>query len=220
MLHTGAAPSNSRNKSRVALLEGLRRTQEKDGLWKASSQFHSMKRPKQESNEVNTIWVLLALSYVDPLPETLVNVRARARASIEKCQPGVSTESLLLHLLLAHAERNQDRSSRLVEKLLQLQRPDGGWAAFKENADSDALTTGQVVYGLTVLGRGPTGPCVQKAAKYLLRMQQADGSWSVPWLTFNVENKKDHKEGNKVFAYWGTAWSALGLMATLPKSIP
>jgi hypothetical protein len=218
MLHTGtAAATRQPDKARQALLEGLRRTQQKDGIWTTSSQFHGIKRPKPESNEINTRWALLALSAIDALPEPLVQAQARAQQAIKGSAPGASTESLMLHLLLAHKANREERSRELLAQLLQSQRADGGWAAFKDNPDSDALTTGQVLYALGTIGRGSADPGVANAWQYLLRTQQPDGSWLVPWLAFNVENKKDHREGDRVFSYWGTTWAVLGLLYTLPK---
>jgi squalene-hopene/tetraprenyl-beta-curcumene cyclase len=217
MLYTGAVgAAKSPDQALRALLEGLRWTQQQDGLWKASGQFQGLKRPKTEANEVNTMWILLALSYVDSLPEALVQARLRAEEAIKKTKPGVSTESLMLHMLLAHKANDTTRSRELQAQLLKLQNADGGWA-FLQKADSESLTTGQVLYAMGTLGRNRSDPNIARAWSYLLRTQQADGSWNVPWLAFNLENKKDHTDGNKVFSYWGTTWSVLGLLHTLPK---
>ncbi len=217
MFHTGTvAAIDAPERSRDMLFEALCRTQQKDGLWKTSSPFLAMNRPKPESHEVNTQWILLALSYQEPLPPALQAAQTRARQLLAKSQPGVSTESLLLHMLLADKAADGGRAAELQNQLLELQRPDGGWAWRKESADSDALTTGQVLYALSLLGRGISDPHVQRGCRYLLDRQQEDGSWNAPWLLFNVENNKDHTEGNKVFSYWATGWSAVGLLHTLP----
>jgi hypothetical protein len=78
-------------------------------------------------------------------------------------------------------------------------------------------------------------PTSSKAEQALLeglrRTQQKDGLWrasgqfqgikrpkgSQMSLMFNNENKKDHTQGDKVFSYWGTTWSVIGLLQTMPK---
>ncbi|MBL8830421.1 MAG: hypothetical protein JNM18_25835, partial [Planctomycetaceae bacterium] len=110
---------------------------------------------------------------------------------------------------------------KLVGALLAAQRADGGWAwklSAKASPESDPLTTGQVLYGLGKLGRKGQDPHVQRAWSYLSKTQLENGSWSIPWLTFMIENNKDHTDGDKVFSYWGTTWAALGMMNTLPDS--
>ena len=217
LLHTGTAVAMSSPDQAVgALLEGLRRTQQSDGLWKASGQFLAMNRPQAESTEVNTMWILLALSSVENLPAPLTECRERAQAAIEKTPPGVSTESLLLRLLLADRNREAMPVETLLKSLLELQRADGGWAWRQESPNSDPLTTGEVIYGLGRLGQGLQDPPVNRAWNYLLKNQQEDGSWIVPWIAFNLENGKDHVDGDRVFNYWGSTWSLLGLLQTLP----
>ena len=218
LLHTGTPAATAKPDEAVAaLLEGLRRTQQPDGLWKTSGQFLGMNRPKSESTEVNTMWILVALSRIEPLPPELVECRKKAEHAIAKALPGVSTESLLLHALWADVQNDSAKRDTLLKELLSQQRADGGWAWRKENTDSDALTTGEILYGLGRLGKNVNDPAAQKARDFLLAKQLEDGSWNAPWLLFNVENKKDHTDGNKVFSYWATTWSLLGLMETMVK---
>lgn len=220
MLRSGAvAETASPNRSLAVLFEGLRATQQPDGTWRSSGQFLAMNRPKEESNLVNTMWIVLGLAKYQPLPESMIQARKRAQQAIQKGAPGVSTESLMLRLLLSQSS-GMPLNTELLEQLLKAQRADGGWAWRSEpqaNPDSDPLTTGQVLYGLGVLGRSQPDPQVQRAWSYLGRTQLSDGSWSVPWLTFMAENNKDHADGDKIFSYWGTTWSVLGLLNTLPK---
>ena len=182
MLRSGAAAETAApERSLAALLDGLRAAQPADGIWKTSGQFLAMNRPKDESNLVNTMWIVLALAKHQPLAVPLIPVRDRAQEAIQKSPPGVSTESLMLRVLLAQsAEKPTDE---LLEQLLKAQRADGGWAWRidpQETPNSDPLTTGQVLYALGVLGRSQSDPHVQRAWSYLNRTQLADGSWSVP----------------------------------------
>lgn len=218
MLRAGVVANiASGDEVRSALLEGMVHFQRKDGLWDGEGQFHGMKRPHPETDQIATMWDLLALSSVNPLPQHIAEARARGRQALGKQKLGQTVESLTLRLMLAFEESNSDVSRDMLEQLTALQRSDGGWAAFTENPSSDAFTTGQVLYALGKIGRTSADPIVEKAWAYLLGSQEADGSWRVDWHAFNKENNKDHTLRHKVFSYWGTAWADLGLMQTLPK---
>ena len=218
VLHAGvldAVKTPDPDTGRTAIFEALLRDQQKDGLWASGGQFMGMNRPKEESTAINSAWILLALSSMDSLPENMVAARDRASVALAQTPPGVSTESTLVRLLLAHRASDAKLETDLLAKLLQLQRPDGGWAFRTENPSSDALTTGQVLYSLRTLGQKNTTEPVQHAVRYLLQNQQPDGSWSVPWINFNVENHKDHTQGTQIFSYWGSGWAIVGLLETL-----
>lgn len=138
----------------------------------------SMKRPKAEpsgwsfefNNEFypdvdDTAMVLLAL--------------ARARASDEAKQ---------------HA-----CEKRAIEWLLAMQGKDGGWAAFDVDnnwnvlsyvpfADHNAMLdpacpdiTGRVLEALMLCGLKADHPAIRRGVEYLLRVQEADGSWYGRW---------------------------------------
>jgi squalene-hopene/tetraprenyl-beta-curcumene cyclase len=220
LLAGSLAASRTPDKARQTLIDGLVKTQAKDGKWEAAGQFLAQKRPAAEAHEASTISALLALAYLDPLPEQAEQARARALAAVKNAKPGISTDSLVLHLLLAHANQDTERSRALVDQLLQEQHADGGWAWVRSNPQSDAFATGQVLYALGVVGRKTTDPHVQKASRYLLQTQHEDGSWIVLRDTTSNSKKKEHAEGDAVYTYWGTSWAVLGLLGTLPDKTP
>jgi squalene-hopene/tetraprenyl-beta-curcumene cyclase len=97
----------------------------------------------------------------------------------------------------APAQRSTER--RALRWILDMQSSDGGWAAFdKDNnweflsnvpfADHNAMLdptcadiTGRVLESLGAFGLDRSHPQVQRAVDYLVRTQQADGSWYGRW---------------------------------------
>ena len=79
------------------------------------------------------------------------------------------------------------------------------------NPGSEAFSTGQALYALGRLGRDGADPAVERAWKFLLATQLPDGSWAVPQDAINTRPRKLN-----VYTYWGTAWSAIGVLQTLP----
>jgi hypothetical protein len=65
-----------------------------------------------------------------------------------------------------------------VQRVLQLQREDGGWAQTPDLA-SDAYATGQALYTLHELGVPVKDAAYRRGVQYLLQTQAADGSWFV-----------------------------------------
>jgi len=88
---------------------------------------------------------------------------------------------------------------RAVNWLLAMQSSDGGWAAFDVDnnwtplsyvpfADHNAMLdptcpdiTGRVLEALCAHGADPQSPSIQKGVRYLLRVQEPDGSWYGRW---------------------------------------
>ena len=66
-----------------------------------------------------------------------------------------------------------------VKALIQMQRPDGGWAP-RAGFPSDAYATGEALYALNVAGGMSTSdPVFRGGLEYLLDTQHEDGSWLV-----------------------------------------
>jgi hypothetical protein len=199
----------------TALVERLLKTQRRDGSWGPAGQFYAFNRPAQEAVEVNTAWNVLALSACAEPNGPAATARARGLAFLKNARPGVSTESYVVQMLLAHELGEADRASELLTELLKQQLPDGGWSWRKGHTQGDAFATGEALYAIGVLGRDMAEPSVRRAWAFLARTQRADGSWHMPSANLRKDGPKASTE--PIFSYWGTGWAVLGILRTLPS---
>jgi hypothetical protein len=182
--------------------------QQPDGLWSAGGQLPGLNRPRPESNEATTMWVVLAL-FADPeAREASADARSRALAALKNTKPGVTNESLILHLMIAHQFGEPGEVQALLKELRDQQHPDGGWSWLRDKGPSDAFATGQTLYALRQIGEPRTSAAIQHAEEFLLTTQQKDGSWQVA----------SQGPGTVVgWSLWGTTWATIGLLQTLPE---
>ena len=103
------------------------------------------------------------------------------------------------HLRASDPARQAAASRRAIQWLLAMQSSDGGWAAFDVDnnwqilthvpfADHNAMLdptcadiTGRTLEALAVNGLDRSHPACRRALDYLIRSQQADGSWYGRW---------------------------------------
>lgn len=190
-------PGDPADPKLVELLLGM---QKPEGFWPADGQLPSQRRPKDETDEASTRWVLHALQTLGPEDEARKEAREKSEAWLAGRAPGQSNESLALAVLLS-------RSEPLLKELLARQNEDGGWSWMKGEA-SDALATGQTLY---VLGQlGTAADPIARARGFLVRTQKEDGSWKVP-------STKAKPKDDSISSYWGTAWAAIGILRSLPE---
>jgi hypothetical protein len=102
-----------------------------------------------------------------------------------------------------------------ARQLLVQQRPDGGWA---QNSDlsSDAYETGLSLSALAVADPGSVkSVAYRRGVDYLMRTQEADGSWHVHSRAFGTqpyfESGFPHRYDQWI-SMAATAWSAMALM--------
>ena len=86
--------------------------------------------------------------------------------------------------------------------------------------ESDAYATGQAVYVLRLAGVPADDAGVQKAVDYLVRTQEADGSWHVvtrskPIQTF-FDNGDPHGK-DQFISIPATSWAVAALASCLPR---
>jgi squalene cyclase len=108
-----------------------------------------------------------------------------------------------------------------AEKLLQKQRPDGGWAQ-TPYLSSDSYATGMTLHTLYSAGLlAADAPAYRKGVEFLLRTQFPDGSWYVPSRAAKFQ---PYFQSGFPFNHdqWisstGTAWAAMALAHAVPKS--
>lgn len=182
--------------------------QQPEGFWKAAGQLPGQKRPKEETDQVTTMWIALALGTIGDRA-AVDDARSRALKWLEASKPGKSVEWYVASLLLTHQDGDRAKTDAALEKLRSLQNDDGGWG-WLVGDKSDALATGQALYALATVGVAVDDPAIRRAQQFLIESQKEDGSWAV---NGTKASKKDRIE--ETATYWGTGWAAIGLLATL-----
>ena len=106
-----------------------------------------------------------------------------------------------------------------VEALLTSQRKDGGWGQL-DSLDSDAYATGSALVALHQAGGLATcDPAYQRGVAFLIKSQQADGSWHVrsrskPFQTYYETGFPHGKD--QFISSAASSWAATALVLTSP----
>lgn len=197
----------------------LRRHQEADGSWAWSSAPAANRPPPVfESDEVVTLMAFIALGPhvpADPAEASSTrDARTRASAWLEKHEPGTSTQARALQLFRdVRAGKPPSELDPAIDRLLRLQHENGGWGQEK-NLPPDAYATGQALYFLSLAGVTGDRAEVQRAVRFLVANQKADGSW--PMTPRGHPGVKPMTNPVPI-TYFGSAWATLGLMRSVPK---
>jgi hypothetical protein len=190
-------------------VNGLLAGQQTDGSWLSGGQLPLQKRPKRETQEVTTMWALLALASVQVPDDALPDIVKKARSWLGEETVGSSTEWWATRLMLERKFGDAENADRLRAELLKRQRTDGGWGWLCE-VEGDALGTGIALFALGDDKIPATHPAIANAHQFLAHTQSDDGSWPVHGTK---QNKKDRIEPTATF--WGTCWAVIGLCATI-----
>jgi hypothetical protein len=124
----------------------------------------------------------------------------------------------MLLLGLSWTGADQQKIRDLSHTLIAQQRTDGGWAG-NPNLGSDAFATGEVLYALREShSLTAEDPVHQRAVRYLLTTQYADGSWYVRSRAVKIQPyfqsgfPFDHDQWISAAA---TAWASTALAAAI-----
>jgi len=184
--------------------------QRTNGFWKAGGQLPRQKRPARETDEVTTMWTLLALTSNTRDNTSRSADLQTARKWLARGKPGVSTEWWVVRAL---TELDEKKSAQHEAKLIELQNEDGGWG-WISGQPSDALATGMALYALAELKVSPQRKFIRRARQHLTDSQRENGSWEVP-----STKKANNGESGPVSNYWGTGWAVIGLAASLERPV-
>jgi squalene-hopene/tetraprenyl-beta-curcumene cyclase len=196
----------------VTFTECLVAGQQADGSWKAGGQLPGQKRTVRETNEVTTMWAMVALQSYGPSNESVRGPVAKAREWLGSQTDGQSTEWWAARLLVECADRNEEQADRCRQSLLKNQHQDGGWGWLCAG-ESDAFGTGLALYALSRDGLAGDHAAIAHGRQFLIESQQDDGSWAVKGT------KKDKaKKVEPTSTYWGTCWAVISLSETLPRT--
>lgn len=133
------------------------------------------------------------------------------------------TEDRVFRLWALHAAgaiKKEIRSA--MRDLVRSQRPDGGWGQ-TETMDSDAYATGTALVAIHQPGGVPTtDPVYRRGIAFLVRIQQADGSWLVRSRSnpFQDYYESGFPHGKDQFiSMAASAWATTALALTCPLPI-
>jgi hypothetical protein len=189
--------------------KNLANGQQTDGSWIPGGQLPSQKRPKRETQEVSTMWALLALGNSHIERDSLSALADKGRGWLGNETVGKSTEWWATRFMLEQHFGSADKANHYQSELLKRQRADGGWGWLCDD-DSDALGTGIALYSLRDDKQHTAHEAIIKARQFLAKSQHEDGSWAVRGTK---ENRKAKVEATSTF--WGTCWAVIGLCTSL-----
>ena len=204
-----------------AIVRCLALAQHPDGHW----HFNVDTRPpiSAEGDIPETALAARAMKlYIVPAMAADLESRiARAREFLVTARPQFSGDYAfrLLGLVWTDATANQIQTA--TRELLAQQRPDGGWA---QNADmsSDAYETGLSLSAVAAADpRSAKTPAYRRGVDYLMRTQEADGSWHVHSRAFGFqpyfESGFPHGHDQWI-SMAATAWSSMALMPAVGEA--
>jgi len=199
-----------------AMVHQIALAQQADGGWRELE----LLRPPLDSGRIpaTALAVQALATYAPPVMRDDAAARiARARDYLLSATP-VDTQDEAFKLLgLVWSAAPTAAISLQRQRLLKLQRDEGGWAQLPGLA-SDAFATGEVLYALHASGLAPDSSAYKKGAAYLLRTQLEDGTWLVRSRAFGfqpyLETGFPHGRDQFISAA-ATSWAAIALAYTL-----
>lgn len=210
----GLGASHYKNNKMIGLLaKNMMRTQTYNGSWVSVGQ-----RPPLEYYTITATALTIKniQSFVPVLLQGEMEQRiAKARAWLIQAEPEANEEKTFQLLGLIWCRADKAIIARQAKKLLAAQQEDGGWSQL-DSLKTDAYATGQSLYALNQSEQlGVTAPAYQRGIDFLLKTQEADGSWHVKTRTYPfvpyVNSGFPH--GNDQFiSAAGSNWATLALI--------
>ncbi len=216
----GTASVLTQSEFRDGVIELMNQIQLEDGSWTPGPQFATMRRwPLPTANQATTMWATLALAPYETRESKRSAVIEKAIAYQRQQPPNLDNREWLATRVLFEREfGSADDVARWRQLLLESRNADDGWG-WEKGVASDSMTTGLAIYVLAKAPDRDDSSVLQAARSYLLKSQQSDGSWLTP--SKNITKSTDPERlrvRDEIYHYWGTAWSAIGLLETLGKA--
>jgi ankyrin repeat protein len=195
----------------------LARSQYGDGRWIS----RASRAPTDVGDVTSTALAMRALAlYAPPTMKPRMDARIAAAARWLSGFAADTTDDRAMQILGLHwAGRPKSELDTFARNLRAMQRADGGWAQLT-TLESDAYATGLVLYALHQAGGiVPADAAYQRAAKYLLASQLADGTWRVKTRASPVQVAIDDifpHGPHQWISSVATGWSSMALMLALP----
>ena len=138
----------------------------------------------------------------------------RATAFMRTVSPRDTQERVFKMLGLLWGGGSESEITREKAALIELQRPDGGWAQMP-SMNPDAYASGQALWALHEAGMPASDPVYRKGTDYLLRTQLEDGTWFVRTRAFGFQPyfETGFPHGRSQFiSTVATSWASLALI--------
>ena len=209
----GTPPSPTTDAVALALATAQRR----NGSWR----IHDLRPPLGDVSDVpSTALAIRGLTVYTPpgRREELAPRLARARDWLRAATPQSTQDEAFTLMGLVWSAVPRDEIERQRDRLLALQRGDGGWGQLPTMAP-DAYATGQALFALSTAGARGVDERYQRGAAYLLRTQLEDGTWFVRSraLGFQAFFESGFPHGRDQFiSAAATSWAAIALAESLP----
>jgi hypothetical protein len=161
-----------------AMVVNLAEEQMPDGSWGVGGVARS---PLEEGMIARTTMAIRMLQHYGPagLRSEFNKRLAKARDFLLEAQARTTDDWAMQLLGLKWSGASAEKTGAAARGLLSAQREDGGWAG-NPNLESDAYATGEALCALHETGTLKAGDArYQRGVAFLLRTQQADGSWHV-----------------------------------------
>lgn len=211
LLQMGAG-NTSPDRITDVLVHNMVGQQRRDGSWHGVG----IARPPMEDGDFSrTALSIRALnSYSIPGRRMELERRIQRAAAWLKSATPKSTEDRSMQLLgMKWGGIDAGLLQDPLERLIALERPDGGWAQTPD-LESDAYATGMVLYAVHELGVPAGAEAYRRGVAYLEQTQLPDGSWHVvsrsPKFQPYFQSGFPHAHDQWISSA-GTAWAAIGL---------
>ncbi|MBS1724331.1 MAG: ankyrin repeat domain-containing protein [Armatimonadetes bacterium] len=206
-----------RDAAKQAMAMVLARQQLPDGHWS----FSLPRIPMQSSNFTITAMAARSiLAYGEDTPAVKKQI-ALAKDWLTKTQARTSDDRASRLMGMKWVGSSAAEMKPAADAIVADQKADGGWSQ-APNLQSDAYSTGQALCALQMSGMvKTTDPIYRKGVQFLVRNQDADGSWYVAKRALPANNYFDggfpHGE-SQYSSFNGSCWATMALMATLPDA--